>query len=135
MIRLFISLIRYVAIVAISLILSSILSPISGKIYTYFFGYGTGLADINLTGLGAFHLTVDLSLGFLLVLLGDKGRYWVTGFLIISMLIAAILISDQYIYYHFALVLVGGLIGFILRFITSRTVGRMRSLEPLKKYF
>jgi hypothetical protein len=131
----FSSAIRYISIFIIALILSSLLNPLPKPMYVYFFGNGGGFADIDFTDLAILHFTLDFFIPFLVILLGNRMRYWVVAFMGLAIFVPGILINDQYIYNHVGLFIAGGLGGLAIRLIAAHTLGKMPRLEPLKKYF
>ena len=136
---------RYLAVVVLAVISSYIITSTQLiEFYkTYFpgffnFGYSGG-SDINFASIdnaaSAIFLTLNIFLPALTILLGEKIRYWVGGCVALILIAFDYFLSAGDVPMSLGLVLFGILIGWILRFAISNTLGNMSTFQAWKKYF
>ncbi len=135
MIKIASSVLRYAVAALLIWYISLGLNIFLTDLYRDFFPSKGGGFDIDLVGTGIFILSLEFLVPFWVVSLGDRFRYWVAGLVVFAVLVPALLTSSQYLYEDLICIFAGFLLGWLLRYLISQTLGKMPSLEPMKKYF
>jgi hypothetical protein len=106
------------------------------NLYKYVFPNELGGGfDIDFTGVVVFFYSIEFFLPLLILVFGDRARYWVVA-IIVGLLGVFEFLTDKFNFSAPLLLLISGLLlGLLIRFIAAHTLGKMPRLEPLKKYF
>lgn len=134
--RILISVVRYILLFSLAALSVSLLEPVLTRLYTYAFsGELGGGFDINFTGFVVLSYGFEFLLPVFLLTLGDKSRLWVTGAMILVLAIYEFY-ADPFNFETPLLLLISGFcIGLLVRFVATKTLGKIPALEPMKKYF
>lgn len=134
MLGLITSLARYFILLGLTFVVATLLVPFIKPLYITFFGYGGGF-DIDFTDVAIFAMTYKLVVPLSFVLLGDRWRYIATIIFVTPILVFEVIFDPQFLQYSIIPMGTGLIIAVILRLIASNTLGKMPSLEPMKRYF
>ncbi|OGG51388.1 hypothetical protein A3C18_00335 [Candidatus Kaiserbacteria bacterium RIFCSPHIGHO2_02_FULL_54_11b] len=125
---------RYFVLFVLIILLASLFSEQSWVLYQSVFREPGG-SWLDLSDAVGFILNYMVLVPFLLVLLGEKSRYWVTAILLIPILLFEISSGFRFVTVDISLVVIGLGIGFVARYLAARTLGKMPALGPMRKYF
>src|SRR3989344_846391 len=125
---------RYFVLFVLIILLASLFSEQSWVLYQSVFREPGG-SWLDLSDAVGFILNYMVLVPFLLVLLGEKSRYWVTAILLIPILLFEISSGFRFVTVDISLVVIGLGIGFVARYPAARTLGKMPALGPMRKYF
>jgi hypothetical protein len=131
-----IQLARYILIIAIAAIISTYAMPLIAPIYRAIIAPSAGsFADLDFAGVALIIYTFEFLLPIFAYLFGDKSRYkFFAGIFIVSLLICLPLDRGNVAIWVTALIL-GTILGWIIRFIVSNSLGKIAQFQSWKKYF
>ena len=128
------NILRYVFLFGIVLFVSGLFAHQSWILYASIFNDG-GSSWIDLSDIAGFAFNYALLAGIMIWGLGEHYRQWILVLVYIPLLIYeyGVDFDDVKIILHLSIL--GIVIGFLIRYIADRTLGKIPSFEPLKKYF
>ena len=128
---------RYALILVLAWLLASLLEPAVLQVYKLIYPIepvGT-YSDLDLTEFGVFIDNFIFCFALLGILLGGVKRYTVVGiFLALSLVLSIFGDSSHILFWPIALVS-GPVLGYVLRFAISKTLGKTPTFQSWKKYF
>ncbi len=135
--RLIISFARYIILLGVTAVLTgSFLAyafrPIYGALFPEVSG---GFGDLDYAGVALFFVALQFFIPLFFFVLGDKNRFWAFGVALLTLGLLDYRIDSSRILTLLFVVLLGAGLGWLTRLIAANTLGKMQSLQPLKKYF
>ena len=103
--------------------------------YQVLFPNEGGGFDISYSSVAILIVALQFYIPLFFIALGDKVRYWAFGMLLLVILAIDYQIDPSRLMTFLFVVFLGGGLGWVLRFVTVRTLGKMPSLNPYKAYF
>ena len=128
------NIIKYFTSFAFVVLLSGLFAQQSWGLYQLVFHEPSG-SWLDLSDLVGFMLNYTLLVPFVLVLLGERRKYWLTTIFLIPILLFELSSDFRFVMVDVSLIAAGLATGFLIRYIADRTLGKIPSFEPLKKYF
>jgi len=135
--QLLISVGRYIVLLIFAAMLTAyglgyIFSPIYGILLP---SVGSGLGDLGAAALALYIVALQFYVPLFFISLGDEVRHW--AFTVIFLIFALLdyQLDSSRVHLLLFVVILGGSLGWLLRLLTTNTIGKMPALEPYKKYF
>ena len=127
---------RYILLFFLVGVLVSVFQSSLMDLYKYSFPNEIGGGfDIDFTPVVVLLYSIDFFLPLFTIAFGDRRRYWVASG-VVGLLGIFEYFADQFNFGTPLLLLTSGVVlGLVIRLIATRTLGKMPSLEPMKKYF
>jgi hypothetical protein len=135
--RLIISIVRYTALVTVTLILcafwlANLFQPVYDLVFPHEVG---GFGVLNFTSVAVWVASCHFFLPFLLLTLGDRFRYWAIAFVLVILGIFDHVLDPGLTGPLLAIGLSGLATGLLVRWISTKTLGSMPAMEKYKKFF
>ena len=128
---------RYVILLAIAIVLTAYCSaylfvPVYEALFPSHVG---GFGDIDYKNAALLFVAVQFYIPLFFVSIGDERRYWAFAVVLIMLGLIDYQVDPGSFGILLSIVLAGGIIGWFIRFIATRTLGKMPAMEGMKKYF
>ena len=131
------SLLRYILLLVIATLLTVYIlvyafEPVYGLLLRSEVG---GFGDIDFTDAAIIFVALQFYIPLFFIAMGDNLRYWAFEITLVLLSLIDYQVDPQRLLILLAIIVSGGLLGWLIRFVATNTLGKMPSFEPMKRYF
>ena len=125
---------RYIALFALTILLAAVFGDPIWYLYTSIYPE-TGGSWIDLHAIAALMLGYVFFLPLIFMTLGEKRKKWLIALGYLPIIFFELTTNLFGLFMFLGIGLAGFSLGWLIRFIATKTLGKMPSFEPMKKYF
>ena len=94
-----------------------------------------GFGDIDFTNVAIIFIALQFYIPLSFVALGDQNRYWAFAVGLVLLFLIDYQIDPYRLPILLSIIVSGAILGWLIRYIVTQTLGKIPSLEPMRKYF